>query len=91
MVATIKVLKRKDASSLIVAIVIAQILGLFLSAITSDLAGRVSGFGGPEGSFGTWKGMYFQPILWVVLQLIALEILIWVYVFARSLVAKKRK
>jgi hypothetical protein len=90
----VRVLKRKDAASVVVAIVIAMILAQLISSVTGRWAGMLSGlddgqyFGSaPPGS--SWQGEYLYPVLWAALQLLVLEILGWIYVLARSMVKRK--
>lgn len=89
----IKILKRKDAASVIVAVVLAMIIVSFLPVVTGKLAGQISGL--KEGQYlsystnGGWKAEYLDPVVWAALQIILLEILCWVYVFAHKLVARR--
>ncbi len=91
----VKILKRKDASSLIVGVVIAMIVAQFLGTATLDLASKVAnwqwqnnggGYAGPPNSF---QVMYLQPFVAMLLELVFLEVLIWVYLGLHRLVAKK--
>ena len=83
----VKILKRRDASSVIVAILIAMIASQPLSSVTMSLASKISflhngqqyGYVGPGGG---WKNEYLFPIVWAALQLLILEILGWIYVLA---------
>lgn len=96
----VKLLKRRDASSVLVAILIAMILGQALTSMTANLASKISdlnnnqnyGFGGPGSD---WKNQYLFPLVWAVLQLLVLEILAWIYVLGnrpiRKTSAKKKK
>ncbi|OGL26371.1 hypothetical protein A3E49_02045 [Candidatus Saccharibacteria bacterium RIFCSPHIGHO2_12_FULL_49_19] len=97
MVMITRVLKRKDASSVIVAVVVAMIIINFLSVISFDLAARLTNFGndvkqfeGYPGPFSEWKAIYLQPVIAAVLQLIALEVLLWIYVLLATPFKKKR-
>lgn len=84
----VRVLKRKDGASLVVGVVLALIVSQFLSSITTYLAGMWSGL--DSGQYGTafpgtgWHGEYLYPAVWAALQIIALELLIWVYVWIRG-------
>ncbi len=83
----VKILKRKDASSVIVAVAIALIINQLLSWVTGDLAVRISGIS--EGGFsystgGNWRNMYVQPIVAALLQLIALEIVVRIVVLVNT-------
>ena len=77
MVTTIKVLKRKDASSVVVAVVIALIIYQMLPALTERLASII---GGVDVSIGAgWQDQYLQPVVGAVLQLLLLEVILWVW------------
>lgn len=77
MVTTIKVLKRKDASSVVVAVVIALIIYQMLPALTERLASIISGVDVPIGA--GWQDQYLQPIVGAVLQLLLLEAILWIW------------
>jgi hypothetical protein len=83
----VQILKRKDASSVVVAIVLGLILLTLLSSVTGELSAKISGtadLGGYAGS-PSWKLTYLQPVVAAALQVIALEVLGWVYVFVKGL------
>ena len=93
----VKVLKRKDASSLVVGVVVAMIVLQFVSTMSLELANRIalwqwsktnSGPGFYPG--GGWRATYLQAVVALLVQLVVLELLIWVYVWLHSLVSKKR-
>ena len=75
----IRFLKRRDASSVVVAVALALIAANLASAFTADLASRVSGLGSSYVS--DWKSVYIYPAVWALLQFIFLEMLGWLYVF----------
>lgn len=90
----VKVLKRKDAASVVVAIVVGMAVYQLVSTITAKLAGQVSGL--EDGQYvsysypgATWQGTYLFPVVSAAFQLIALEIAIWLYVFAHNMMPKK--
>jgi hypothetical protein len=92
----VKILKRKDASSVIVAIVLADIIYPVLLTI-SRLAGNISGLNNqqypstlysPNGSPG-WQGEYLYPVVLAILEIILLEILVRVYVWATGSMKKR--
>lgn len=94
MTATISVLKRKDGASVIVAVVIAIIIGSVLPGLTSGLANTLSG--ATDGQTyssaypgANWQTRYLQPIVWALLQLILLELIVWLYGSAKSNMGKK--
>jgi hypothetical protein len=89
----VKILKRRDASSVVIAILIAMILSQPLNMITSPLAahilavkdGQYIGYA-PPNSGGKY---YLYIVLWAVLQLIVLELLAWTYILAIGTSKKK--
>jgi hypothetical protein len=90
----VKVLKRGDAASLIVAILVALVVTQPLGEVTTRLAAKITnlnngqyfGYAAPGSG---WKGEYLYPVVWAVLQLLLLELLIRLYVFA--ITPRKRK
>lgn len=89
MVTTIKVLKRKDAASVVVAVVIAMILANLLPDLTSSWANSFSGItesdslSAYDGS--GWQTQYLRPSVWAVLQFLVLELIIWLYAMFASM------
>jgi hypothetical protein len=89
----VKILKRRDASSVVVAILIAMVVSQPLNMLTSPLAGKATdlkdgqylGYA-PPGS--GWK-YYVYLVVWAVLQLIVLEVLARVYIGLSSASKKK--
>lgn len=93
----VKVLKRKDASSVVLAIVVAMIVLQFISSVTMELASRLAlwqwdksaaGGAGFYPSSG-WQTTYLQPLVAMLVELLALEVLVWVYVWLHNTVTKK--
>lgn len=81
MVTTIKVLKRKDGASLVAGVVLALITATFISAITSQLSQKIGNMGSGLSVVGQgWREAYFHPVVGYILELIALEILVWLYI-----------
>jgi flagellar biosynthesis protein FlhB len=85
----VKVLKRRDASSVVVAILVAMILFNLVQTITAKWAGSLSGLSNNQYasymSPGTgWKGQYLYPVVYALLELLVLEVLGWIYVWASS-------
>jgi hypothetical protein len=81
----VKILKRRDASSVVVAILLAMIITQPLSTMTIRLASKIStvnGLGGYGGPGGGWKSEYLFPLVWAVVQIIVLEILGWIFVLS---------
>jgi len=85
----VKVLKRKDGAALVVGISVGLVVSQFITVITQDLTTRVTNMGitGPIGQ--GWRSAYFMPIVTAVLQLLALEILIRVYVAVHNALSNK--
>jgi hypothetical protein len=84
----VKILKRRDASSVVVAVVVAIIVSGMLVAVTAHLAGWISGlsegqYSNPASSTG-WQEQYLYPVVQAALQLLALEVLGWLYVWVRG-------
>lgn len=91
----VKVLKRKDAASVVVAILIAMIVSQVLPMMTGKLASIISGLNDRQGAFnygpgGGWQQQYLFPITWALLQLLVLEILCWVVIGLASMFKKKK-
>lgn len=91
----VKILKRRDASSVIVAILIAMILSQPLTSMTGELASKISSLDGnggfSYGAGGGWQNQYLFPLVWAALQLIVLEILGWIYVYASRPIKKIKR
>ena len=90
----VKVLKRKDAASVVVAVVVGLVLLQFVTAVTTHPSGWISGLQSGQyassGAPGTgWKGEYLYPTVAAALQLIALEVLGWIYVWVAGAMKKK--
>ena len=92
-----KVLKRKDASSVIVAIWLAILLQQALYLPTFRLADKISGIGDSNyqamyGSPGQgWRNEYLNPIVTVILSVVILEISIRLFVLIHPLFVRKSK
>jgi len=92
--AIVSVLKRKDAASVIVAVVIAMILGPLLTSLTAEVAQMISGLDDGQnfsyaGPGNGWQNAYLFPVVWAVSQLLLLEALIRVYALVHDAVSKK--
>lgn len=86
----IKILKRKDASSLIVAIIIAGIISGLLTMTLIQPSAELVG-GQYQGQAGLdLKSQLLQPVVFAVFQLLALEILAWLVIGIASLSKKKK-
>lgn len=93
----IKILKRKDAASVIVAIWIALSLNMLVSLPTYRLANWVAGIGDKNfnsmygGGSPGWRNEYLNPVVSFILQIIVLEILIRLFVWVHPMLVRKSK
>lgn len=83
----VKILKRRDASSVLIAILLAIIVQPVLGAL-AHLAAIISGLNNnqyPSAAFPNTgrKGEYLYPVVLAVLQIILLEVLAWIYIFMK--------
>jgi hypothetical protein len=89
----VRILKRRDAASVVVAILVALIVSQPLSQATSPLAGHLSGLNDGQYLGGVPPGAgslyYLYLVVWAILQLIILELLAWLYVWAIGASKKK--
>ena len=91
-----KILKRKDAASLIVAIPLAFMLMQLLPQLTARVTEFITGFGSDNGynSFsGTnndWRMMYLQPIVSFIVQVILLECILRAFVYVHPMLVQKK-
>lgn len=91
----VKILKRGDAASIIVAIVLAMSISNAFSIMFMDIAGWVAGIGEDVNMYqgfseGGWRTTYLFPVVTLVLQLIALELVARVAIYAREQAIKLR-
>ncbi|HZP55277.1 MAG TPA: hypothetical protein VFB03_00705 [Candidatus Saccharimonadales bacterium] len=91
----VKILKRKDASSVLVAIILAMIIQQPIVSMTGKPASIISGLSGPQYGFNYgpgsgWQGEYLFPIVWALLEIVVLEVLVWIFIFL-AMPFKKRK
>jgi len=93
----VKVLKRKDAASIIVAIWIAMALSQSLYAPVFQLSYRISQLGttnDSNGFGGLNQGLrmeYLNPLVGLLLQLIVIELLIRLFVWVHPMLVRKQK
>lgn len=93
----IKVLKRKDAASIIVAISIALTLNGLVIMPSFRLANWVSGIGDKNfnsmygGGSPGWRNEYLNPLASFLIQIIVLEILIRLFVWVHPMFVRKKK
>ncbi len=85
----VKVLKRKDASALVVGVVTALLVVTFITQILVDLTQRISAWGSNGQYTGqSWRVAYLSPAVAFILGLIALEILIRIYIMIHDSMMK---
>lgn len=85
----IRILKRRDAASIIVAVVLAFILTSIVSVLTGDLATYLSGI---EVSGGTeWRENVVRPLIQAGLQIILLEAILRAVVHIRPLFVRRKR
>lgn len=94
MTATEKVLQRRDGATLIVGAVLAFLSLQFIMAVTSPLANKL--VSSPDGTPSlTFKEQFLLPLVSLLLQVVVLELLIWVVIGLRTAfypaVKKRRK
>jgi hypothetical protein len=82
----VKVLKRRDASSVVVAVVLA----LFVNGAVSDWAFRPAAWlSGDSTSGGGWKAGVWRPLVTLLVQLVVLELVIRVYTWIAAAPGRK--
>jgi hypothetical protein len=84
----VKILKRKDASSVIIAIIAAMFLSQFIQAITNRWGIKLAHVNYGSQYFH-WKEDYLLPVVWLLLELLVLEVLCWLWVWGAAAVKKK--
>ena len=92
----VKVMKRKDASSIVVAVVIATAISMWLPSMLSKLANWISNvpndqvfiYSMPDAG---WQTIYLLPTVNFLLQILALELLLWAVIWLRPMAVRKGK
>jgi hypothetical protein len=90
----VKVLKRKDAASVTVAIYLAMALIQSLYMPVYQLSDKLSRIGVEQGDNwqgAGWRSAYLGPFIQLILLVVVLEILIRLFVWAHPLFVRKRK
>lgn len=85
----VKVLKRKDAASVVVAVVLAFLLSSVITVLTADLATYLSGIetiGGTE-----WRENIVRPLIAAFLQVILLEAILRLVIYVRPMFVQRKK
>lgn len=84
----VKVLKRKDAASVVVAVVLALVLLSAVQAVTYDLAVYLSGLDNVKGT--EWRTSVITPLISAFLQVIVLEAFLRAVIYVRPLFVRKK-
>ncbi len=85
----IKILKRRDASSVVVAVVLAIILAGVLPVVTSDLATYLAGIETAQAT--EWRGNVVRPLISAALQIIVFEAFLRLVVLVRPYFVRKKR
>jgi len=93
----VKVLKRKDASSLVVGVTVAMFLLQFVGTMSMELSSRIAlwqwgkSAPGNQGFYGGagWRSTYLQAVVALLVQLLVLEVLVRLYVWVHQMATKK--
>lgn len=84
----VRILKRKDAASVVVAIVLAIVLSGIVSVLTGDLATYLSGI---EKTATEWRSDVARPLIHAGLQLVLLEAVLRLVINVRPLFVRKKR
>ena len=84
-----KILKRKDASSVVIAIVIGSVLLQFVQTLTNKWAIKVANVSYSSQVNFHWKEDVLMPLLWLLFELVVLEVLCWLWVWGAAAFKKK--
>lgn len=91
----IKILKRKDASSVVVAILVALIVSQLVMVYASNWGSKLAGLPDGQGYYYSfpesgWRGNYLQPFLVALISLFILEAFAWVVILVKGVFLKKK-
>lgn len=85
----VKVLKRKDGASLVVGVTVGLLVVNLVAGLTNQLTQKIVNIGSDSVAISSgWRVAYLQPIVTFLLELIALELLIWIYAAVHEAVKK---
>lgn len=84
----VRILKRRDAASVVVAIVLGLVLSSIVSVLTVDLSAWLSGL---EGASIEWREDIIRPLIHAALQLVLLELLLRVAVNVRPMFVRRKR
>ncbi len=85
----VKVLKRKDAASVVVAVVLAFLLSSVITVLTADLATYLSGIETVSGT--EWRENIVRPLIAAFLQVILLEAILRLVIYVRPMFVQRKK
>lgn len=85
----VKILKRKDGASVVVAVVLAFVLVYVLTAVTHDLATYLSGIEA-TATPDQWRENVVRPVMAALLQVIVLEAILRLVVHIRPYFVRKK-
>ncbi len=87
-----KVMARKDAYSIVLALVVAQLVNMVVFVWPADLLSRVwnqsgvSTFSGPTG--GSFNDVYVRPLLTMLVGLVLIEVVLQIIVLVRNYMSR---
>jgi hypothetical protein len=92
----IKVMKRKDAASVLLAILLAMIISQPLTMLTGKPASLISGLSDSRSGYyygpgGGWQSQYLFPVVWALVQILAVEVLCWIYILVHSVTRRAKR
>lgn len=92
MTAIEKVLQRKDGATLIVGVALAYAFIQFITFVTTPLSAKIMGQETSQGYPGSsFNDQYVTPLVALVLQLVAIELAIWLVVSVRAFAGTNKK
>lgn len=83
----VKILKRRDGSSIVVGVVLALIINQLLTAVTGVWANRI--VSSPDYTNDNFNEVYLVPVLAALLAIVALEVLCWLYIWTLGAFKKR--
>jgi hypothetical protein len=82
----VRMLKRRDAASVVVAVAAGLILYFMLNNLAAPLASRVTSH---PITITSWKDQYLYPLVLAAIELLVLEVVGWLYVWTYAGLRKK--
>jgi hypothetical protein len=89
----VKILKRKDAASLVLAIILGTMISQFMFMPVYELGSRVASIGLDTPMYGGmgWRGTILSPVVSLVAGLVLLEVALRVFVYARARLVRRAR